>query len=329
MSWRNTMGNATPVETGTPAVNGKKGISLIEYSVVLLRRKKRKEAYYGYLYLLPATAILFCFWFLPTLYAFIISFFRWDFMNPVKTFVGFGNYLNLLTSDEFWRVMVNTGFYMMGAIPPTMFIALVLALALNEKIKGLAFFRTAIFTPVISCIIAMSAVWMWLYDPINGLLNYFLQLAGLQPMQWLSSTKTAMLALIIMDIWKHAGYDMIIYLAGIQSIPEMYYEAAKIDGASRWDRFRHITWPLLGPTTLFILIISVIRRFQVFSMVHTMTDGGPAGATDVVVYYLYEKAFLDFEMGYAFAISYILFVFIFAATLLQWKIGAKKVHYAR
>lgn len=329
MSWRNTMGNTTPLEADTLAVKREKGASLIAYSMALLRRKKRKEAYCGYLYLLPATAILLCFWFLPVLYAFIVSFFKWDFMNPVKIFVGFGNYIHLLTSPEYWRVMLNTVYYMMGAIPPTMFIALILALALNEKIKCLAFFRTAIFTPVISCIIAMSAVWMWMYDPINGLLNYFLQLAGIQPMEWLSNTETAMPALIIMDIWKHTGYDMIIYLAGIQSIPEMYYEAAKIDGASRWDRFRHITWPLLGPTTLFILIISVIRRFQVFSMVHTMTQGGPAGATDVVVYYLYEKAFHDFEMGYAFAISYILFVFIFVATLIQWKVGAKKVHYAR
>lgn len=323
------MDNTKPVEADTLAVKGEKGAALIAYSMAQLRRKKRREAYCGYLYLMPATVILFCFWFLPTLYAFIISFFRWDFMNPVKTFVGFENYLDLLTSWEYWRVMLNTGYYMVGAIPPTMFIALILALALNEKLKGLAFFRTAIFTPVISCIIAMSAVWMWMYDPINGLLNYFFQLAGIAPQRWLSSTATAMPSLIIMDIWKHTGYDMIIYLAGIQSIPESYYEAAKIDGAGRWDRFRYITWPLLGPTTLFILIISVIRRFQVFSMIHTMTQGGPAGATDVVVYYLYEKAFQDFEMGYAFAISYILFVFIFVVTLIQWKVGAKKVHYAR
>jgi ABC-type sugar transport system permease subunit len=323
------MGNPTPVKAETFTVNGEKGISLNEYSLALLRRKKRKEAYYGYLYLLPATAILICFWFLPTLYAFIISFFRWDFMNPVKTFVGFGNYIHLLTSREFWRVMFNTGYYMVGAIPLTMLISLILALALNEKIKGLAFFRAAIFAPVISCIIAMSAVWLWMYDPINGLLNYFLQLVGLDPLQWFSDTQTAMPALILFDIWKHTGYDMIIYLAGIQSISESYYEAAKIDGAGRWDRFRHITWPLLGPTTLFILIISIIRRFQVFSVIHTMTQGGPAGATDVVVYYLYEKAFQDFEMGYAFAISYILFIFIFVVTLIQWKVGAKKVHYAR
>jgi len=298
-------------------------------SLAQLKRKKRLEAFHGYLYILPATVILVWFWFVPAIYAFIVSFFEWDFMNPVKIFIGFGNYIHLLTSPEFWRVMLNTGYYMVGSIPLTMLIALILALALNEKIKGLAFFRSAIFAPVISCIIAMSAVWLWMYDPINGLLNYFLQQLGFDPLQWFSSTQTAMPALIIFDIWKHTGYDMIIYLAGIQSIPESYYEAAKIDGAGRWNRFRYVTWPLLGPTTLFILIISIIRRFQVFSVIHTMTQGGPAGATDVVVYYLYEKAFKDFQMGYAFAISYILFCFIFTTTLIQWKVGAKKVHYTR
>lgn len=322
------MGN-TGARANPSAVGEGMSLSMVEISQAQLRRKRLREASTGYLYLVPSITILVCFWFLPAFYAFLISFFRWDFMNPVKTFVGLENYFSLLISAEFWRVMLNTVYYMVGSIPTAMFLALVLALALNEKIRFLAFFRSSIFAPVISCIIAMSAVWLWMYDPINGLLNYFLQLVGFNPMQWLSDTKTAMLSLIIMDIWKHTGYDMIIYLAGLQSIPEEFYEAAKIDGAGRWERFRHITWPLLAPTTLFILIISVIRRFQVFSMVHTMTQGGPAGATDVIVYYLYEKAFQDFNMGYAFAISYILFIVILAATLIQWKVGAKKVHYAR
>lgn len=323
------MGNAQLARADSSTLSERMNLQLAEMSLAQLKRKRLKEACTGYLYLLPSVTILICFWFFPAFYAFLVSLYRWDFMNPVKTFVGLGNYVSLVTSTEFWRVMLNTVYYMVGSIPTAMFLALILALALNEKIKFLAFFRSSIFAPVISCIIAMSAVWLWMYDPINGLLNYFLQLLGVKPMQWLSDTKTAMPALIIMDIWKHTGYDMIIYLAGIQSIPESYYEAAKIDGAGRWERFRYITWPLLAPTTLFILIISVIRRFQVFSMVHTMTGGGPAGATDVIVYYLYETAFQDFRMGYAFSISYILFIVILAATLIQWKVGAKKVHYAR
>lgn len=323
------MGNTQIARVDSSTLSERMSLSLAEMSLAQLRRKKMKEACTGYLYLLPSITILICFWFFPTFYAFVVSFYRWDFMNPVKTFVGLENYVSLVISAEFWRVMLNTVYYMFGSIPTAMFLALILALALNEKLRILAFFRAAIFAPVISCIIAMSAVWLWMYDPVNGLLNYFLQLLGAKPMKWLSDTQTAMPALIIMDIWKHTGYDMIIYLAGIQSIPESYYEAAKIDGAGRWHRFRYITWPLLAPTTLFILIISVIRRFQVFSMVHTMTGGGPAGATDVIVYYIYEKAFQEFKMGYAFSISYILFIVILAATLIQWKVGAKKVHYAR
>jgi len=295
----------------------------------LMRRKILQEAVTGYLFILPALFILVAFWFIPTFYAFVVSFFRWDFMNPVKTFVGLGNYRELLTSLEFWKVMWNTVYYMIGAIPLAMFFALVLALCLNEKLKLLAWFRTAAFAPVVASIVAMAAVWMWMYDPINGLLNYFLQLCGMKPLKWLTDTQLAMPALILVDIWKHTGYDMIIYLAGIQSIPDSYYEAAKIDGANAWQRFWKITWPLLGPTTLFILIISVIQRFQVFSMVHTMTKGGPVQATDVIVYYLYEKAFVNFEMGYAFAVAYVLFLIIFAVTVIQWKVGAKKVHYGR
>jgi len=319
----------TSSQNPSAKLNDHRNPSLAKMSLLQFKRKKMKEAFTGYFYLLPAVVILISFWFIPAFYAFMISFFRWDFMNPKKTFVGLGNYISLLSSAEFWRVMLNTVFYMVGSIPAAMFFALILALALNEKLKSLAFFRSAIFAPVISCIIAMSAIWLWMYDPINGLLNYFLQILGFKTLQWLSSTKTAMISIIIMDIWKHTGYDMIIYLAGIQSIPESYYEAAKIDGAGRWERFRYVTWPLLAPTTLFILIISMIRRFQVFSMIHTMTRGGPAGATDVIVYYLYEKAFREFHMGEAFAISYILFIVIFAVTLIQWKIGAKKVHYSR
>ncbi len=311
------------------AVKGLDAAAIDALNRRLLKRRAFREAVSGYLFVAPATIILLAFFFLPTLYAFVVSFYRWDFMNPVKTWVGLGNYISLLTSGEFWHVMWVTVYYMIGSIPFAMFFALILALCINEKLKFLAFFRTATFAPVVASIVAMSAVWLWMYDPINGLLNYFLKIVGLAPLRWLTDTELAMPSLILFDIWKHTGYDMIIYLAGIQSIPDSYYEAAKIDGANAWQRFWKITWPLLGPTTLFILIISVIQRFQVFSMVHTMTHGGPVNATNVIVFYLYEKAFINFEMGYAFAIAYILFAIIFLITVIQWKVGAKKVHYGR
>ncbi len=311
------------------SVAGMDGSAIDELNRKLKRRRAFREAFSGYLFTAPSVLILIAFWFVPTAYAFVISFYRWDFMNPVKTYVGFGNYIKLLTSDEFWQVMGNTVYYMVGSIPLAMFFALILAMCINEKLKCLAFFRTALFAPVVASIVAMSAVWLWMYDPINGLLNYFLKMFGASSLRWLTDTKLAMPSIIIFDIWKHTGYDMIIYLAGLQSIPDSYYEAAKIDGADSWQRFRRITWPLLGPTTLFILIISVIQRFQVFSVIHTMTKGGPVNATNVIVFYLYEKAFVDFEMGYAFAVAYVLFLIIFLVTVLQWKIGAKKVHYGR
>ena len=313
----------------TGSVAGMDGAEIYELDRRLKKRRALREALSGYLFTAPSVLILVAFWFVPTTYAFFVSFYRWDFMNPVKTWVGFGNYTKLLTSGEFWHVMGNTVYYMVGAIPLAMFFALILAMCINEKLKFLAFFRTATFAPVVASVVAMSAVWLWMYDPINGLLNYFLKMFGIGSLRWLTDTKWAMPSLIIFDIWKHTGYDMIIYLAGLQSIPDSYYEAAKIDGADGWQRFRRITWPLLGPTTLFILIISVIQRFQVFSMIHTMTKGGPVNATNVIVFYLYEKAFVYFEMGYAFAVAYVLFLIIFLVTVIQWKVGAKKVHYGR
>jgi ABC-type sugar transport system permease subunit len=165
-----------------------------------------------------------------------------------------------------------------------------------------------------------------MYDPISGILNYFLVQVGLPPQKWLGSIATAMPSLIIMDIWKYVGYDMVIYLAGLQGIPAHLYEAVEVDGGGRWPRFRYVTWPLLAPTTFFILVISIINRFKIFATVHTMTGGGPAGATEVVVFYLYKQAFQYFNIGYAFAIAYVLFVIIFCTTLIQWRIG-KRVHY--
>lgn len=313
----------------TGSIDGLDEAAIDELNRRLIRRRAFREAASGYLFIAPAALLLAVFFFIPTLYAFAVSFFRWDFMNPVKTYVGFGNYIKLIGSAEFWHVMWTTVYYMLGAIPIAMFFALILAICINEKLKFLAFFRTATFAPVVASIVAMAAVWLWMYDPINGLLNYFLKIFGISPIRWLTDTQLAMPSLILFDIWKHTGYDMIIYLAGIQSIPDSYYEAAKIDGADAWQRFWKITWPLLGPTTLFILIISIIQRFQVFSMIHTMTKGGPVGATNVIVFYLYEKAFIHFEMGYAFAIAYVLFLIIFLVTVIQWKVGAKKVHYGR
>lgn len=281
----------------------------------------------GYGFVLPALVLIVAFIFVPAIYGFLISFTRWDMMSPTRTFVGLSNYYSLLKSTDFYHSLFVTLYYLVGTIPFTMALGLGLAVALNRKFPGVTFFRLVYYSPVVTSTVAMGVVWLWMYDPINGIINYLLLQLGLPPQKWVSSPSTAMPSLIIMDIWKHVGYDMIIFLAGLQSIPHHLYEAMDVDGGGRWAKFRLVTWPLLAPTTFFILVISIINRFKIFATVHTMTKGGPANATEVIVYFLYKQAFQYFKIGYAFAIAYILFVIIFALTLAQWKIGKQKIHY--
>lgn len=290
-------------------------------------RRRGWDCIAGYGFVLPSLIIIVTFTFVPILYGFLLSFTRWDMMSPDRKFVGLQNYADLLTSVELWHSLFVTIYYLVGTIPLTMALGLLLALALHQRFRGVAFFRLIFYSPVVASAVAMAVVWLWMYDPINGIMNYFLMRVGLPPQKWLSSPATAMPSLIFMDIWKHVGYDMVIFLAGLQGIPHHLYEAIDVDGGGRWAKFRYVTWPLLAPTTFFILVISIINRFKVFAVVHTMTKGGPAGATEVIVFFLYEQAFQYFKIGYAFAVAYILFVIIFALTLVQWKIGKHAVHY--
>jgi multiple sugar transport system permease protein len=293
----------------------------------IMRGRAFWNAVSGYGFVLPALALIVAFIFIPALYGFFISFFRWDMMSTTRTFVGASNYQELLTSSDFWHSLLVTVYYLVGTIPLTMTLGLALAVALNRRFRGATFFRLVFYSPVVTSTVAMGVVWLWMYDPINGIMNYLLLKLGLPPQKWLSSPATAMPSLIVMDVWKHVGYDMIIFLAGLQSIPNRLYEALDVDGGGRWAKFRYVTWPLLAPTTFFILVISVINRFKIFAAVHTMTKGGPAGATEVIVYFLYKQAFQYFKIGYAFAIAYILFAIIFALTLVQWRIGKQRIHY--
>ncbi len=295
-------------------------------SVPFIRTRRFSDLVTGYGFVLPSLVLIAAFIFFPAIFGFLVSFTGWDMLSPTRTFVGLANYVELLGSSEFWHSLVVTMYYLVGTIPITMALGLALAVALNRQFAGVAFFRAVFYSPVVTSTVAMAAVWLWMYDPINGILNYFLLQVGLPPQKWLSSSATAMPSLIVMDIWKYVGYDMVLYLAGLQSIPAGLYEAVEVDGGGRWAKFRSITWPLLAPTTFFILVISIINRFRIFATVHTMTEGGPAGATEVIVYYLYKQAFQYFKIGYAFAIAYILFVIIFGMTLAQWRIG-KSVHY--
>ncbi len=263
---------------------------------------------------------------LPVLASFILAFSEWDILTPPK-FVGIGNFITLLQDKLFWKYFFNTVFFMLG-IPFGMAVSLSLALLMNNKIKGVVVFRTVYFLPVVSSMVAVALLWRWIYNPDFGLLNSFLRWVGLNnPPQWLSSKIWAKPAIMIMWIWKGAGYNMLLYLAALQGIPHELYEAASIDGASAWQRFWHITFPMLGPANFFIVIMGIIGGFQAFGEIYVMTGGGPAGSTTTIVYYIYNNAFQWFKMGYASSIAWFLFLIIFVATLLQWKYAGQKVDY--
>ncbi len=264
----------------------------------------------------------------PMLYAFGLSFVRWDLIRPNPAFVGFDNYISVMQSPDFWSALGVTVLYTLGTVPAAMAIGLALALLLNQRLPYRGALRTILFIPSTTSVIAVAVVWAWIFHPDFGLLNAALKIIGIEGQRWLSSASTALPSLMIVAVWRSVGYDMVIFLAGLQSIPREVLEAATVDGASAWARFRRVTLPLLGPTTLFVLVISVIESFQAFSTVDTLTRGGPAGATTNLLYYLYQVAFVRFEMGRASAIAYVVFVMIMALTALQLRLSRDRVHYA-
>jgi multiple sugar transport system permease protein len=291
------------------------------------RRRQWMEWLAGYAFLAPSFIILAVFTYFPVAYALGLSFFKWRIMRGEPTFNGLTNYELLLTSEDFWQAIWNTVYFAVGSIPTGMAIALLIALLLNQPIRARTLYRTAFFLPTVTSMVAVSVVWMWIYHPDVGLMNYLLNLLHLPPIRWLNDPRWAMPALIILGIWKGLGYNVIIYLAGLQNIPQHLYEAAQIDGANRWQLFRNITWPLLTPTSFLILIMAVINSFQAFTEFHVMTQGGPLGSTTVIVYYLYQQAFQQFNMGYGSALAIVLFLIILGLTLIQNKMLGSKVHY--
>ncbi|MFO8062110.1 MAG: sugar ABC transporter permease [bacterium] len=310
--------------------------------------KAKKNFIKAMLFLLPALAIILVFRFTPILYALRISFYDWGIAGS-KGFVGLENYSNVLQDGDFWHALTNTFWYVMTVVPGVIIFSMAIAVLLNQKIKFKGFFRTTYFLPVVTSIIAISIVWKWIYHPRIGVANYFLQLIGLNPLQWLQEPRgifemmfqtelplllkgpsLALFSLSIMTVWKSLGYNIIIFLAGLQNIPGHYYESASIDGANKWQSFRHITLPLLSPTTFYVLLMTTIMSFKVFAPVWMMTGpppGGPLGTTNVIVYYLFDKAFNFLKYGYATAVAFILFVIILTLTVIQKKYGERNVHY--
>jgi len=266
--------------------------------------------------LLPSLAGMAVFLMAPVLSSLVLSFSEWDLIGGIH-WVGFDNYVTALADPAVLGALRNTLTFILGYLPSVVLIALGLALLLNHRIRGRVVFRAIYFVPVVTSWVAVSLIWKWLLNPQYGLINFALGAIGIKGPGWLFDPAWAMTGVVLTSVWKDIGFVTVIYLAGLQDIPEPLYEAAALDGATPWQRFWSITFPMLAPTTFFVTTISLISSFQVFDQVWIMTQGGPAGATSVMVEQIYKNAFSYYKMGYASAISWVLFALIFAVTIAQ------------
>ncbi len=289
-------------------------------------RLKNSENLYGVIFVGPIVFSLLVFTYGPVLVALYLSFCKGDYLST-PLWVGAANYARALHDPIFWKSLTNTACYVLGTVPLGMALSLALALAMNQELRGIVFYRCIFFLPTITSSVAISMMWGWMYNPEFGLINELLARIGIKGPMWLASVEWALPAIMIMSIWRGLGYNMLLFLAGLQGIPRELYEAAEIDGAAAWRRFLHVTFPLLSPTTFMIAILSIIGGFQIFEYSYVMTHGGPLYATMTVVLMIYSRAFETFEMGYASALSYALFAVILLLTLVQWKGQSRWVFY--
>jgi multiple sugar transport system permease protein len=262
----------------------------------------------------------------PVLATLAISLTKWDLLRAPQL-VGLDNFIQLASDDRFLKALRNTAFYTVVSVPLGMLISLFLALALNQTIRGIAWIRTAYFLPVVTSTIAIALVWQWIYSPDSGLLNQFIGLFGIPPQKWLSNATLAMPSIVAMSVWQGLGTNIIIFLAGLQAIPSDLLDAASVDGAGRWARFRNVVLPLLTPSIFFTGILSLIGSFQVFDQVFVLSRPRPTEATITVVYFIYENGFKFFKMGYATAASWILFLIVAALTAIYFRSQNRWVHY--
>ncbi len=290
------------------------------------RKRDRRTVRTAFGFLAPSMLHLIVFVVTPIIFAAYLSTHRWDIVVPDKPFVGLANFSEMAGDPYFWNALKNTFLYSLN-VPIGMTVSLVVALMMNQRLKGVNILRTLYFLPSVTSFVAIALLWMWIYHPSFGMANAVLGVTGIPPLQWLNSSQTALASVILFSIWLGIGYQMVIFLAGLQGIPEDLYEAARIDGATNWQRFWKITLPLLKPTTFFVLVTSFIGSFQVFTSIYIMTGGGPTRSTDVFVYHIYQAAWEQLRMGYASAMSWVLFVIIMVATWIQFKLMGREVEY--
>ncbi|MFE8700440.1 carbohydrate ABC transporter permease [Cytobacillus sp. FJAT-54145] len=289
--------------------------------------KRSLNARTALLYLLPSILLFTVFIFYPMFRTIYLSFFLTDQQGVAALFVGFENYTYLLQDPSFRNSVKATALFVLYTVPTGIIIALFLALLANEKLKGIGFFRTIFSSTMGISVAASSVVWLFLFHPSVGMFNRLLSVLNLPQVQWLLDPEWALISVSISTIWLNTGFTFLILLGGLQNIDEHLYESAKIDGASYWYQLRRITLPMLSPTLFFIITITLINAFQTFGQIDILTKGGPSQATNLIVYSIYREAFINYQFGTASAQAVVLFICILVITILQFKLGEKKVHY--
>jgi multiple sugar transport system permease protein/raffinose/stachyose/melibiose transport system permease protein len=291
--------------------------------MVLGRKKNVSEDRIGYLLISPFYIFFFFFIALPIIINIILSFTRYDFQTI--EFVGLSNYIRLFKDQFFVTSLRNTGVYTFFTLFTTMALSLIVAVVLNESFLFQKVYRTFFFLPHVISMVAASMIWLWLYEPSHGAINDFLTSFGVQRIEWMYDVRYALPGLIIMGIWKNLGYNMVIYLAGLQTIPNYMYEAATIDGATVLQKFFRITFPMLAPVTFFLFVTGLIFNFNVFEQVLIMTNGGPLNSTTTIVHQVYTRAFFQFLMGYASAMAVLAVIIVAFITLINFRYGNQGV----
>ncbi len=285
------------------------------------------EHFTGWAFVTPGVAIILLFGAVPIVWSALLSFQNRSSLGGVSKFIGVANYSKLAHDPVVGQAIQHTLIYTVLFVPGTMIVGLFLAVAMNRKIRLLWLYRTAAYATMAISTISEAIVFIWLFDPSYGVVNYLLNSLGIPSQQWLNSPSEALYVIVIMTIWGWTGFAVVVYLAALQGVPQPLLEAAALDGAGPWKTFRKITLPLLSPASLFLAVWLTINALQLFDEVYLSTQGGPLNATTVLVYYLYEQAFQNFTFGYASAIAYVLFLIIAVVTLIQFRVGRRYTHY--
>lgn len=285
------------------------------------------ETILGYVFLFPSLVLFATFLFYPLFQTFYLSMHETDPRGRVAAFVGFDNFTAIFTSERFYQSLGVTGLFTLLTVPTVIAIALLLAAFTHNQLKGMRIFQFIFSLPVVLSVGTSAVIWMMLFHPSVGMLNYLLHLVGLEPVAWLTDPRWALLSVSMMTIWMNLGFTYIVLLSGLQGIPDEIYDSAKIDGSGPIRTFIQLVLPLLSPTIFFVTIVSIIGAFQSFGQIHILTKGGPVNSTDVLVYSLYQDAFINFRFGTGSAQALVLFTIILIFTVIQFKVFEKKVHY--